>query len=44
MYKNPKEALLMAQKAQERSWQFDKDTFSKNYFDTIKQICDNNAK
>lgn len=43
MYKNPQEALLMAQKAQERSWKFDKDTFSKNYFDAIKQIC-NNAK
>lgn len=44
IFKNPKEALFMAQKAKERSRLFDRDTFSKNYFDAIKQTCNHNAK
>ena len=44
IYKHPQEALLLAQKAQKRSWLFDKDTFSKNYFEVIKLTCDKNAK
>ena len=38
VFDNPGEAKLMAQKAEERSWLFDKDVFSKNYFNAIKKI------
>ena len=44
MYNNPQEALLMAKKAKERSWKFDKDTFSNYYFDAIKLAYENNAQ
>ena len=41
LYDNPQEARLMAQKAEERSWIFDKVPFSKNYFDAISEIIGN---
>ncbi len=41
LYKNPKEAKTLREKAQMRSWNFNKDIFSKKYLYTIQQIITN---
>lgn len=41
LYKNPKEARTLREKAQMRSWNFNKDIFSKKYLYTIQQIITN---
>lgn len=38
IYNNPEEAKYMANMAQKRSWEFDKESFSKNYLQTISKI------
>ena len=43
IYNNPQKALLMAQKAKERSWLFDKDTYSMKYFEAIKLAFNKNG-
>ena len=43
IYNNPQKALLMAQKAKERSWLFDKDTYSMKYFEAIKFTFNKNG-
>jgi glycosyltransferase involved in cell wall biosynthesis len=38
VYDNPEESKQMAQRAQTRSWSFDKDIFSSNYLKTVSQF------
>ena len=38
LYNNPKDAKLMAQKAEKKSWDFDKTPFSEKYLMTINQF------
>lgn len=42
LYNNPKEAELIGKISQERSWQFDKDIFSKTYLEAVEKIVLNN--
>ncbi len=38
LYENPEEASLMARKAAERSWFFDKNTYVENYFKALESV------
>jgi glycosyltransferase involved in cell wall biosynthesis len=38
LYENPKEAELLKEKAQMKSWSFDKDCFSERYLQIIRQV------
>ena len=44
LYKNPTEAIALSEKAQTRSWKFDKDTFSDHYIQVIKQHINSSPK
>lgn len=44
LYNNPKNKNSLGKKAQERSWLFDKDIFSKSYLEAVKAIVNNHRK